>query len=81
MGVVVFFKRWDSRRLTIAAGSLMILDIALLLGFLSFISQLSCGSTCYTPVPDIGLLVVASAIVLYTIGGMRLQRTSDSRSN
>ena len=81
MGVVVFFKRWDSPRLTIAAGSLMILDIALLLGFLSFISQLSCGSTCYAPVPDIGLLVVAAAIVLYTVGGIRLQRASDSRSN
>ena len=79
MGTVVFFKRWDSRRLTIAAGSLMMFDIALLFGFLSFFSQLDCGSTCYAPVPDIGLLVVAATIVVYTIGGIKLQHADDAR--
>ena len=74
MGAVVFIKDWDSRRLTIAAGSLMMLDIALLLALLDFGSQIDCGNTCYAPVPDIGLLVVAATIVVYTIGGIRLQK-------
>jgi len=74
LGVVVLFKDWGSRRLTIWAGSLMMFDVVLLFGLLDFGSHLDCGNTCYSPVPDIGLLVVAITIVVYTIGGIRLQK-------
>jgi len=78
IGTMVLLIRWESSRATIAAGSLMVADIVLTLWFVSFVSNLSRGSTCYYQVPDIGLVLALSVILLYTVGGVKLQKAQKS---